>query len=148
MRLMEILKKRNRTIFEMEIGMIFTGIIIQIVVLFLAKERLWFSTSLWFGIFLAIAAAHHMYRTLDRALDYDEKNATKLIFQGYVFRYSILVAFIMVILYTKVMNPLIVFLGYMSLKVTVYLQPFTHKLCNSIFHETDPIPEPLPEEEN
>ena len=48
---------------------------------------------------------------------------------------------------TNVMNPLVVFLGYMSLKGTAYLQPFTHKLCNKIFHETDPVPEALPEED-
>ena len=35
----------------------------------------------------------------------------------------------------------------MSLKVTAYIQPFTHKLCNMLFHETDPVPEALPEED-
>lgn len=38
-------------------------------------------------------------------------------------------------------------LGYMTMKVAAYLQPFTHKLCNMFFHETDPVPEPLPEDE-
>ena len=42
---------------------------------------------------------------------------------------------------TKVLNPLIVFLGYMSLKVTAYMQPFTHKVLNRLFHETDPVSE-------
>jgi len=35
----------------------------------------------------------------------------------------------------------------MSVKVAAYLQPFTHKLCNKVFHEVDPIPEPMPVEE-
>jgi len=48
--------------------------------------------------------------------------------------------------YTGALDVLIVFLGYMSLKVTAYLQPITHKLYNLLFHETDPVPEPMPEE--
>ncbi|MBP5282899.1 MAG: hypothetical protein J6Z22_10425, partial [Lachnospiraceae bacterium] len=36
-------------------------------------------------------------------------------------------------------NPLFIFLGYMTLKFTAYLQPMTHKLCNKVFHETDPV---------
>ena len=51
-----------------------------------------------------------------------------------------------IIAVTDVMNPLIVFMGYMSLKVTAYLQPITHKLYNKLFHETDPEPQALPEE--
>mgnify|MGYP003414718552 CR=1 FL=1 len=38
-------------------------------------------------------------------------------------------------------------MGVMSVKVAAYLQPFTHKLCNKLFHETDPIPQPMPDEE-
>lgn len=34
----------------------------------------------------------------------------------------------------------------MMMKVAAYIQPFTHKLCNMLFHETDPVPEPMPEE--
>ena len=32
------------------------------------------------------------------------------------------------------------------MKVTAFLQPLTHKLCNKLFHETDPIPQAMPEE--
>ena len=46
---------------------------------------------------------------------------------------------------TEALNPLVFFLGYMSLKVTAYLQPITHKLCNKLFREEDPVP--LSEEE-
>lgn len=147
MKVIEILKKINRTLLEMWLGMVFFGIVCEIVALaFRVGDHLGFSKSLWFGILLAVAAAQHMYKTLDRALDLGEGQAQKMIFTGYIMRYVILVAFILVIIYTRVMNPLIVFLGYMSLKVTVYLQPSTHKLCNKLFQEEDPVPEPLSEE--
>ncbi len=147
MKITEALKKINRTLLEMYFGILFFGIVCQVIGAFVAKEQLYYSLSLWFGIVLAMVSSFHMYRTLDRALDYDEKTATNQIFRGYLIRYVLLVVFLIMIIITKTLNPLIVFLGYMSLKVTAFLQPITHKLCNRIFHETDPIPEPLVEEE-
>lgn len=147
MKMIEALRKVNRTLLEMYLGILFFGIICQLIGAVLVEDSFFYASSLWFGILLCAVSIFHMYRTLDRALDYDEKTATKLIFRGYIIRYVLLVGFLMIIIITKVMNPLIVFLGYMSLKVTALMQPFTHKLCNKIFHETDPIPEPLVEED-
>lgn len=146
MKIVEALRKRNRTLLEMHLGILFFGIVCQVIGAFLVRNQMFYAISLWFGILLAMASAFHMYRTLDRALDCDEKTAAKLIFRGYLIRYVLLVAFLLIIIVTKVMNPLIVFMAYMSLKVTAFLQPITHKLCNRLFDETDPIPEPLSEE--
>ena len=146
MRLAKTLKKINRTVLEMHLGILAFGMICQIIGAFLVQRQGYYAASLWFGILLALCSVIHMYRTLDRALDYDEKNASRIIFIGYLTRYVLLVVFLIIISITEVMNPLIVFMAYMSLKVTALLQPFTHKLCNKLFHETDPIPEPLPDE--
>lgn len=147
MKIRESLRNRNRTVLEMELGILFCGVVGQIVCLFLIGDQREYAFSLWLGILMAVAATHHMYHTLLEALDFDEKQAAKLIFRGYIIRYSVLIAIIMAIIYTKKLNPLIVFVAYMSLKVTVYLQPLTHKLCNIFFHETDPVAEPFLEEE-
>jgi len=146
MRIIEALRQKNRTLLEMHIGIIFVGIICQIVGAFLVKDQGMYAKSLWFGIALAAVNAVQMYRTLDRALDFEEKTARQLIFRGYIIRYVMIVAFMVIIMVTRVMNPLIVFMAYMSLKVTAFLQPLTHKLCNKLFHETDPVPQALPEE--
>ena len=54
---------------------------------------------------------------------------------------------LLVLMKTEVMNPLIFFFSYViCMKVTAFLQPLTHKLCNKLFHETDPIPQAMPEE--
>ena len=98
------------------------------------------------GILLALLGTWHMYRTLDRALDLGD-GASRAVVTGGLLRYGILCIVLGVIMLTDVLNPLVVFLGYMMMKVAAYLQPFTHKLCNMLFHETDPVPEPMPEEE-
>lgn len=144
--IIESLKKRNRTLLEMQAGMIFFGIVCQIVGAFAAEKQLEYAVSLWFGIAFAFAACLHMYRTLDKALWYGA-DASKMVTRGYLFRYGMITIVLVIICVTKVMNPLVVFLGYMSLKVTAYIQPITHKLCNKLFHETDPVPEPLAEED-
>ena len=76
-----------------------------------------------------------------------EKTATKMIIRGYILRYVMLIFFLLVMMKTGVMNPLIFFFTYViCMKVTAFLQPLTHKLCNKLFHETDPIPQAMPEE--
>lgn len=131
----------------METGILFWGAACQIVGAFLVNDQFFYAKSLWFGILFAFASAVHMYRSLDRALDYGEKEATKMIFRSYLVRYVLFAAILFIIMVTEVMNPLVVFLAYMGLKVTAYLQPLTHKLYNKMFHETDPVPEALPEED-
>jgi len=144
--IIEALRKKNRTLLEMQLGIIFVGIVCQLTGAMFVKRQAYYAASLWFGILMALAASIHMCRCLDRALDFGG-DAAKMIFRGYLFRYIFLAFALGVIMITEVMNPLIVFMGYMSLKVTAYLQPITHKLCNRLFHETDPVPTAMPEEE-
>lgn len=146
MRIVEMLKKRNRTLLEMQTGLLFWGIVCQVIGAIIVKDQIYYAKSLWFGIVYAMISTLHMYRTLDRALDYGEKDANKAIFAGYLVRYVLFVVILFIIMITEVMNPLVVFMAYMGLKVTAFVQPITHKLYNKMFHETDPIPEALPEE--
>ncbi len=127
----------------MHIGMIFFGIVCQLVGFAVVGDRLNYTLSLWFGVAFAVAGSIHMCRTLDRAL-LCGANASGIVTKGYLFRYFVTAAVLIVISVTEALNPLIFFLGYMSLKVTAYFQPITHKLCNRLFHETDPDPEEEP----
>ena len=147
MKIIDKLKNVNRTILEMYIGILFWGIVCQTVGSFLVEQQGVYAASLWFGIFFAMVNTIHMYRSLDKALDFDEKTASKLIYRSYLIRYISVAAVLLIVMLTEVMNPLVVFLAYMGLKVTVFLQPLTHKLCNKMFHETDPVPQAMPEEE-
>ena len=130
----------------MELGILFLGVLAQIIGAFVVKDEAMYAKSLWFGILLSSASTYHMYRSLDRALDQPEKTASRMIFRAYVLRYVIVIFCLVVIMATEAMNPLVFFFSYMSLKVTAFLQPITHKLCNKLFHETDPVPSAMPEE--
>lgn len=147
MKLLEVLRKKDRTLLEMHVGMIFFGLLCQVTGAFFVKDQLRYALSLWCGIAGAMLGAYHMYRVLDKSLDQGEA-AVKLIFRGYIFRYALIVLIMLIIIKTEVMNPLVVFLGYMSLKVTALIQPLTHKLSNKIFCETDPEPQPMMSEDS
>lgn len=131
----------------MDLGILFLGVLAQIIGAFIVKDEVMYAKSLWFGVLLALVSTYHMYRSLDRALDQPEKTATKMIIRAYILRYVMLIFFLLVIAKTGVMNLLVFFFSYViAMKVTAFLQPITHKLCNKLFHETDPIPQAMPEE--
>lgn len=129
---METLKRINRTLLEMLLGIIFWGVVCQLIGSFLVSDQRMYAVSLWFGILLAMTGTIHMYRSLDRALDLDEKQASRSIFTAYAIRYTLVAVILIMIAVTGVLNPLVVFLAYMGLKVTAYVQPITHKLCNRL----------------
>lgn len=144
--MIERVKQINRALVELWIGILFSGLVFQFAGMWLAEDKLLYTVALWIGIILALVTVVHMYRTLDQALDLGA-GAQKAVTVANMVRYACIVIVFVIVMLTKVLNPLITFLGIMSLKVAAYLQPFTHKLCNKVFHEVDPIPQPLPEEE-
>lgn len=131
---------------EMHTGMVLFGAVCQLVGAFIVKNQLRYAGSLWFGILFAVAGSLHMARTLDRALA-EGADTSRIIVGGYVFRYLMIAAVLALVALTGVLDTLIVFLGYMSMKVTAYLQPLTHKIYNMLFHETDPVSAELSEGE-
>ncbi len=145
--LLEKLREKNRTVLEMELGILALAILFQIASLPFPGDRLARAVSLFLGCLMAFLAVLHMYRTLDRALDLDEKSASKMIYGGYLTRYLSVTLLLIGSSLTHWLNPLLMLLGCMTLKFTAYLQPFTHKLLNKLFHETDPEEFPEPEQE-
>lgn len=143
--MIRILKKTDRILLELHTGIIFWGLFCQVFFLFAGDNRIRYAQSLWFGIAMAVISSIHMAKTLDRALAAGA-GTSKILVTGYVLRYVIVAVFFIVISLTQLLNPLVMFLGYMSLKVTAYFQPITHKMYNKLFHEADPVFEAMPEE--
>lgn len=149
---MEMLRKINRTLLEIQTGVVFWTMVVLLIGVVLPLSSWGLSRVDWMlGLVVAgicvMLSMTHMQRCLERGLDLDEESATKVIYRGYITRYVSLCVLLIVTAMAEVLNPVIVCLGYLLImKVAVYSQPFTHKLYNKLFHETDPIPEPLEEE--
>lgn len=139
---MRVLKKINRTLLEMWTGIILLGMVLWLAGTVFFGGRVFYAKSLWFGIIMAIVSTIHMFRTLDRGLDLDGKRAQKAIVSGYLIRYVFIIIIFGIIMVTDVLNPLVVFMAYMTLKVTALMQPITHRFYNKLFKEEDPVPMP------
>ena len=142
--MIEKLKSINRGLLELSLGILFLGLICLIIGVFLTKDLLGYVIALLIGVALALITAYHMYRTLDRALDLGAE-AAKVVTTANVIRYFCIVAVFGLVWMSGRLNPLITFMGLMTLKFGAYMQPLTHKVCNKIFHEVDPIPVSLEE---
>ena len=141
------MRKINRALLELDTGIAALGLLCQLVGMWFVTDKPAYTAALWIGVLLALGTSIHMYRTLDRALDAGEK-ASKMVMTAGILRYVFILIVFVVMAYGTSLNPLIAFLGIMTLKVAAYMQPFTHKFYNRLFHETDPVPQAMSEEES
>ncbi len=142
------LKQVDRTLLEMITGILLYGVLCQLAGLLFPMNMIQYAVGLWIGILLAIFSVIHMWRSLNKAFACDEKSAARLISGGYMIRYLIIGAFLVLMFYTKAGYPLALFLGAMGIKTGAYSQPVLHKCYNKLFHESDPIATSLSEEQD
>lgn len=142
----ERLKKIDRAILELITGILVFTVFCQLAGLLLPFDGRKFALGLWSGGLMACILAVYMWKSLNKAFLCDEKTAAKIMSGGYLIRYLLTAAYLVFLFYTGVGYVLAGFLGVMSLKVGAYLQPVIHKYYNRLFHETDPVPQPLEED--
>ena len=124
--------KKENTLFELLVGIVFFGIVMQIICVCVSRNYWYDAVGIWSGIAISCFSAIHMKRTIEDAIDLGESGAVKHIRLGYVKR--MLVAFLVVgiVLYFKVGNPLTVLISIFSLKMAAYLQPLVHKIISKM----------------
>jgi len=145
----ERITRINRTLFELETGILIYGLVCQIFV-FLVKDKAGYSLGLWMGVLIAVVSAFHMWWTLDRALDLGARQAVRAMSTHNVLRYFFIVAAFALISMGGIANPLAAFLGIMGLKISAYMHFITQKISAKIYGEEilpPLIEEPVEEQE-
>lgn len=145
--MIEKLKSRNRTVLELQSGIVLFGAVCQLTAMWFVPNMLKFTIGLWLGIAVAMAAGLHMWGSLKKAFDGFEGDVTKKITQAGIIRYVVIVICFAAVAVSDVGEPIAMFVGIMALKIGAYVQPFTHKFYNKIFGESDPVPMSLEEYE-
>lgn len=125
-------KKIDETLFDLCLGIFFYGIVCQVVMLFFSRNPE-YGIGLWIGVFLGIAASIHMWWALNKGLDMASKDAMKTVGTQSIVRYLVLVAVMGLLAVSGFANPLCAFLGYMGMKISAYMQPFTRKVSYKLF---------------
>ena len=126
-----VIKKMSETLKELLVGILFYGIIVEIVILILRKEIFYCSVGLWIGIFLGLLSGIHMWWSLERGVELGD-GATKYLMSQNLIRYGVIVVAFGALCIVDVGNPIAAFAGIMGLKAGAYLQPFTHKVLNKV----------------
>lgn len=129
-----VITKINRTLFELEIGILIFGAICQVFVAFV-EDKAGYSIGLWIGILTAAFSAFHMWYTLDKGLDLGEKGAIGYLGRQNVIRYVIIFLLLIAVAVSRAGNPLSAFLGIMGLKAAAYMQPFTKRISRLLYGE-------------
>ncbi len=130
----EKITRINRTLFELEVGIVIFGLVCQIFALGF-KDKAGYSLGLWLGIGIAMLSAFHMWWSLDRALELSEKAAVKAMSTHNILRYGVIAAALALIAISGIAHPLSAFLGIMGLKASAYIHFITKKISTLIYGE-------------
>lgn len=122
------IRQLNESLPELLFGILISGILFEVIIIWFVKEKMQFSLGLLVGMFLAGFMAWHMAFALSKAMKHSEEVATTQAQKYHVIRYLIVISIVIGVVLSKAVNPLAVFLGIMTLKVSAYLEPFTNKL--------------------
>ena len=123
------MKKKNSTLLELLLGIGATGILAQIVILCVFKQHLSNAIGLWLGVVLAAGMAVHMSQTIHEAVDLGADGAVKYMQRAAAIRLGVVAVVVAAVLYFKIGSPIPLIVGLFTLKISAYLQPFLHKLC-------------------
>ena len=124
-------KGENSIIKDMTLIILCYGVLLQIVLLFFAKNKFYVSTGLWLGIMLAEFMLVYMYRILQNGLGWGAYEAEKYVRMHSIIRYVVVVAVFGIVIFAKLGSPLVCFAGILSLKAAAYLQPIVEKCRNN-----------------
>jgi len=124
------LRKINTALPGLLFGIIFFGLLCQVLVFFLVEDKAGYSIGLWIGVLTAIFMAVHMAVTLNTAVERDVKGAQAAATRQNIIRYLVVVIILGILMLTQIGNPLAAFAGVMGLKVSAYLQPLFAKLSH------------------
>lgn len=120
-----MLKRLNEALPGLVLGIIIYGVLLQLTGVWLADDKLRYSTGLWIGIACALFMAVHMAMSIEDAVSIGtEDGAKKKTIASAMFRYMIVLAVFVVMCYFHLGMILPAFFGVLGLKFSAYAQPF------------------------
>jgi len=126
------MKQIHSTAWELVLGILFCGVVLEGVALVFLSDKLSVSLGLLIGILTAIAMVLHMNLSINKILEMGEGAARKGAAKGYAFRTMGLIVVLLLVAVTKKANLFSCIAGVFTLKVAVYLQPITHRIIRRV----------------
>ena len=124
-----MLRRINDALPGLVLGIVIYGIVIELAGVWFVEDKLRYTTGLLIGISLAAGMAVNIAVVIRDAVEiYGEDGAKNRVIIKSVLRYLIVVVVFFVMMKFNLCNLFTAFIGVLGLKVSAYLQPFTHKV--------------------
>ena len=116
---------------------LFAGVLVyaltgEIIILIFAGNKLYESVGFIAGALLAAVMIFHMALSVEEAVSMGEEGALKHIRKTYIFRFAAVLAVFLLLFFLHLGDVVAALFGLLSLKVSAYLQPITHKVAQKI----------------
>lgn len=124
-----MLKRLNEALPGLVLGIIIYGILLQVAGVWLADDKLRYSTGLWIGIGCALFMAIHMAISIEDAVCIGtEEGAKKKTIASAMTRYVVVLVVLVVMCYFNLGSILPAFFGVLGLKFSAYAQPLLDRI--------------------
>lgn len=123
---------KHYTLVELWIGIMIWAVAIQLVLFFIPGDKAKAALGLWIGALAALLLAKHMEWSLDIALDMGEAGAKKRVWLDYMVRYFAMAILLATLAITAFADPIACFMGLLTIKLSAYIQPFTHRISEKV----------------
>jgi membrane protein YqaA with SNARE-associated domain len=124
--------KKENTLFELLMGIIFSSVVIQVIVAVISKNYLYNAIGLWSGTVIACFMAIHMKRSIEDSLDLNPEDGVKHMRKSYGTRMAVVAVAVIGILISKLGNPITLVIGILPLKFSAYAQPLIHNVLSRL----------------
>ena len=124
--------KNRQTLLELLVGIIVLAIVVWGIHLVFSANLLYNSIGLLSGAGIACFWAWHLNRSLEDFLELGEAAAKKKAVVGYVMRMLVSLIVLGVVIYYDWGNLFDVVVGIFLLKISAYIQPFTHRVFERV----------------
>lgn len=124
-----MLKRLNEALPGLVFGIFIYGVLLQVMGMWLASDKLYYTTGLWIGIGCALFMAIHIAISIEDAVSIGtEEGAKKKTIASAMFRYVVVLLVLAVMCYFNLGAMLPAFFGVLGLKISAYLQPLFNRM--------------------
>lgn len=137
-----MLRRINQVLPELLLEMVIYGAVVQLAGMWFVDNKVQYTVGLWIGIIIAMGMAVNMAIVILDTVDaMGERRSTAKTAMFAALRYLVVVLAFVLVWYFDLGNLIAMFFGVMGLKVSAYLQPFTHKFITGFQKRGDESPD-------
>ena len=127
-----MLKRINDALPGLVFGIVFYGIVVQLIGVWFVTDKISYSIGLWYGIAINIATVIY-----DATAIYGQKDANRRIVAKSLLRYIVVAVLLFILGLFDFGNLIMAFVGMLGLKISAYLQPLFMKVTDRFSGRSD-----------